>query len=92
MNEREKITVVSADGSERVGEVLLDIHLESTNKDYVLYTFNEVDEHDLETVYASTIEVRDGEEVLADIATDEEWAEIKKIMKKTIKKNQQSSN
>lgn len=92
MNEREKITVVSADGSERVGEVLLDIHLESTNKDYVLYTFNEVDEHDLETVYASTIEVRDGEEVLADIATDEEWAEIKKIMKETIKKNQQSSN
>lgn len=91
MNEREKITVVGEDGQERVGDILMRITLESTGKKYLLYTFNEVDEKDLETIYASTIVLKDGEEVLEDIATDEEWTEIKKIMKETIKQNQQNN-
>lgn len=91
MNEREKITVIGEDGQERVGEVLMHITLESTGKKYLLYTFNEVDEKSLETIYASTVVVRDGEEVLEDVASDEEWTEIKKIMKETIKQNQRNN-
>ena len=89
--EREKITVITKDGEERTGEILLNVTLESTGKNYVLYTFHEVDDKDLETIYASTIEEKDGKEVLADIATEDEWTEIKKIMKETIKQNQQNN-
>ncbi len=90
MVEREKINIVTTDGQERVADLLLNIHLDSTGKDYVLYTFHEVDDKGLETIYASTVEMRDNEEVFIDIATEEEWTEIKKVMKETIKKNQQN--
>lgn len=91
MNEREKITVVANDGQERQGEIIMDVTLESTGKNYILYTFNEVDEKGLETIYASAVDVVDGKESLNGIATEEEWTEIKKIMKEVIKENQQNN-
>ena len=40
MNEREKITVVANDGQERQGEIIMDVTLESTGKNYILYIFS----------------------------------------------------
>lgn len=92
MNEREKVNLIREDGSEHVAEILMNIHLDSTGKDYVIYTLNEKKENGNIVDYAATVKVENGVEIYDGIDTEEEWTEIKKVMKETIKNGQQNSN
>ena len=55
MDELQKIKVKKSNGEETEAEVLLCFELEKTGKKYILYTFNEVDDKNMETIHASIL-------------------------------------
>lgn len=83
--ERQIVTMVTPDGEEMEAEVLLFFELESNHKDYLIYTYNEKDKNNMVTVYASAF-VKDGEKCsLEPIESNEEWEQVKEIMRQVIK-------
>ena len=83
--ERELVTLVTPEGEEVEAEVLIFFGLESTQKKYLVYTYNEKDKNNMITVYASTF-VEEGDKYYLDaIATDAEWEQVKEVMRQTIK-------
>jgi len=86
MNEGKKIlTIVDTEGNKTAVEVVVAFKIETTNKEYVIYTMNEKDENDNVTLYASEIEEVKGEKQLTGIHSDEEWQRIKEIIKELAK-------
>ena len=80
----QKIKVKKTDGTIAEAEVLLCFQLEETGKNYILYTFNEVDEQEMETVHASIIsETEDGYEL--ETIPPKEWNEVKDVMRDIIR-------
>ena len=80
----DKMKVINAQGEEIDAEVLLYFSLESTGKDYVLYTFGEVDEQHMETIHASIIEkTADGYSL--ETMPDEDWETVKELMREIIR-------
>lgn len=83
--ERELVTLVTPEGEEVEAEVLIFFGLDSTQKKYLVYTYNERDKNDMVTVYASTF-VEDGDKFYLDaIENEEEWEQVKEVMRQTIK-------
>lgn len=83
--EKQIITMVTPSGEEVEAEVLLFFELESNNKEYLIYTYNEKDKNGMVTVYASAF-VENGDKCcLEPIESDEEWSQVKEIMRQTIK-------
>ncbi len=84
MEDLEKIKVKKANGDIVEAEVLLSFELEKTGKKYILYSFNEVDAQNMETIHASVInETENGYSL--DVVPDEDWKEIKDIMREMIR-------
>lgn len=84
MEELQKIRVKKSNGEEVEAEVLLCFELEKTGKNYILYTFNEVDSQKMETIHASVItETEKGYQL--DVIPDDEWIEVKEIMREIIR-------
>ncbi len=81
VSEKDTITVVDQNGQEREAEVITNLKLPDTGKEYIVYTFNEKDENDMLTLYASVLMEKDGMYTFEDIESDEEWVKIKEIMK-----------
>ena len=83
--ERELVTLVTPEGEEVEAEVLIFFGLDSTQKKYLVYTYNEKDKNNMITVYASTY-IEEGDKFYLDaIATDAEWEQVKEVMRQTIK-------
>ena len=79
MNENKtKIIVLDA-------EILSAFSLKKYNKNYILYTLNEVDENDMIKIYASELIEKDNMYSLGVIESDEEWAAVKEVMKEMAK-------
>lgn len=84
MEELQKIKVKKSNGEEVEAEVLLCFELEKTGKNYILYTFNEVDSQKMETIHASVInENNDGYQL--DTIPPEEWKAVKEVMREIIR-------
>ncbi len=83
--ERELITLITPDGDEVECEVLIFFELNSTHKKYLVYTYNEKDKNGMVTVYASTVTQKEDGYHLSSIETEQEWEEIKEVMRQTIK-------
>ena len=81
LENKESIVVIDKDGKERVAEVLSVFSIEKFKKDYILYTFNEKDENEMIKIYASTLIEKSEMYSFETIATPEEWAAIKDIMR-----------
>lgn len=81
MEEKQTIVVIDKDGKEREAEVLSVFAIDEFKKDYILYTFNEKDENDMIKIYASTLIEKEDMYSFESIATPEEWAAIKDIMR-----------
>jgi uncharacterized protein YrzB (UPF0473 family) len=80
----QKITVKRANGETTEAEVLLCFQIEKTGKNYILYTFNESDAQNMETIHASIItETENGYQL--DTIPDDEWKEVKEIMREVIR-------
>ena len=79
-----KMRVINEKGEEVEAEVLLYFSLESTGKDYVLYTFGEVDEEQMETIHASILEKTD-EGYNLETMPDEDCETVKELMREIIR-------
>ena len=79
-----KITVIDESGKETEANVLLYFNIEKNSKDYVLYTFGEVDEQAMETIHASVL-TKENENYKLEKIADEEWLEVKDIMREIIR-------
>lgn len=85
---KETMKVINAQGEETTAEVLLYFSLESTSKDYVLYTFGEVDEQQMETIHASIIE-RNADGYNLEAMPDEDWETVKELMREIIRNEEE---
>ncbi len=82
-----KINVLNENGDEIEAEVLLYFSLDKTGKNYILYTFGEVDENTMETVHASILnETEDGYKL--ETMPDEDWETVKEVMREIIRNEQ----
>jgi uncharacterized protein YrzB (UPF0473 family) len=92
MEDKKTIIVVGEDGSEKEAEVLAVFTMKSTGKDYILYTLNEVDENNMIKIYASTLIEKDGVYTFDVIESDEEWTQVKDVMKQMAKAGKEENN
>lgn len=84
-NNRYTMTTTLSDGTREVVEVLLSFKFNDNNKEYVIYTKNEVDENGNVTIYVSNV-VRNGQDVtLTTVADDSEWTRIKDVLRELSK-------
>ena len=80
----QKLKVKKSNGEETEAEVLLCFELEKTGKKYILYTFDEVDDKNMETIHASVLnENEDGYQL--DKISEDEWKEVKEVMREIIR-------
>lgn len=89
MRDRVKINIKSKDGQEKGATVLLYFKLTEYNKEYVIYTYGEKDENNLQVVYTSSLTYDKNGINFEDIKNDEEWMKIKDIMKSVIRANRE---
>lgn len=89
MEEKRMVVVIDKEGKERQAEVLAIFTIHEYNKKYILYTFDEKDENDMVKIYASTLVQKDGMYSFEAIATPEEWANIKDIMREMVQSNEE---
>ncbi len=86
MDEKKRtIIVLDESGNEKEAEILSAFTVKKFNKNYILYTLNEVDENEMVKIYASELIEKDNMYSLGAIESDEEWAAVKEVMKEVAK-------
>ena len=73
---------IMKDGKEVEAEVLSIFTLDKFKKDYILYTFNEKQGENIKILASTLVKVSNEEMSFENIKTDEEWIEVKEIIKK----------
>lgn len=81
MEDSKKIIVLDEAGNEKEAEILSAFTINKYNKNYILYTLNEVDENEMVKIYASELVEKDNMYSLGAIESDEEWTAVKEVMK-----------
>lgn len=77
-----KIEITNSLGQKVEADVITVFKVNETNKDYIVYTFNEkTDDNDCKT-YTSRLREKDGKYFLDTITEENEWNEIKDIILK----------
>lgn len=85
MNDKNIMVTTLPDGSKEEVEVLLAFKFNDNNKEYVIYTKNELDENGNVTIYVSNV-IRNGDNVtLSTVADDNEWTRIKNVLRELSK-------
>ena len=86
MSDKKNVMITTLpDGSEEEVEVLLAFKFNDNNKEYVIYTKNEVDDNGNVTIYISNV-VKNGDNVsLTTVADDNEWTRIKNVLRELSK-------
>ena len=79
-----KIQVINEQAKKVEADVLLRYKNNNNDKEYVLYTFHELDEQGMETIHASILTKEENGYKLEKV-TDEEWLEVKEVMREIIK-------
>ncbi len=83
-----KIKVLNETGEEIEAEVLLYFSLDKTGKDYILYTFSEVDDNAMETIHASILnKTEDGYKL--ETMPNDDWEMVKEVMREIIRNEQE---
>ena len=84
-NKKRTIIVLDESGNEKEAEILSAFTVKKYNKNYILYTLNEVDENEMVKIYASELIEKDNMYSLGAIDSDEEWSAVKEEMKEVAK-------
>lgn len=84
-DKKRTMIVLDEQGNEKEAEVLSAFSVKKYNKNYILYTLNEVDENEMVKIYASELIEKDNMYSLGAIESDEEWAAVKEVMKEVAK-------
>lgn len=85
MEDKKTMTIIAEDGSIDEVEVLLGFRFNDTQKEYIIYTKNEMDENGNVTIYVSSVIKVDGKEKLGSVESDEDWARIKDVLRELSK-------
>lgn len=88
MKNNDKIKVLNENGEEIEAKVLLYFSLSKTGKDYMLYTFGEVDNQKMETIHASML-TDTGEGYRLETLPDEDWEDVKEVMREIIRNEEE---
>lgn len=80
MNEKKNFTITDDLGIEKQYEILITFNLQTTGKDYIVYTDNTNDENGKLNIYASIFYPSDNTKTLDPIETDEEWNEVERLL------------
>ena len=83
--DKRTMIVLDESGNEKEAEVLSAFSVKKYNKNYILYTLNEVDENSMVKIYASELIEKDNMYSLGAIESDEEWTAVKEVMKEVAK-------
>jgi uncharacterized protein YrzB (UPF0473 family) len=83
------LVVLEEDGTEKEAEVLSVFTLKSNGKKYIIYTLNEKDENNMVKIYASVLVEKDGMYTFESIESDDEWSQVKDVMKQIAKAGQE---
>lgn len=86
--ENNKLIVVDENGKEVEAKVLLYFRIDKNAKDYILYTFGEIDDQAMETIHASILNKENNHYKLEKIP-DEQWLEVKDIMREIIRNEEE---
>jgi uncharacterized protein YrzB (UPF0473 family) len=86
MDEKKNIMITTLpDGAKEEVEVLLAFKFNDNNKEYVIYTKNEVDDNGNVTIYISNV-ARIGDSVtLSTVSDDNEWTRIQNVLRELSK-------
>lgn len=84
-DKKRTIIVLDESGNEKEAEILSAFSVKKYNKNYILYTLNEVDENEMVKIYASELIEKDNMYSLGAIESDEEWTAVKEVMKEVAK-------
>lgn len=84
------LDVIDTDGEVQQVEVLLAFESETTKKQYIVYTKNEIGSNDRIVLYASTMLEKDQKIILEDIS-DQEWLIVKDKMREVMHSGKVSS-
>ena len=86
MNEKKDIMVTTLpDGTKEEVEVLLAFKFNDNNKEYVVYTKNEVDDNGNVTIYISNVTRTVDNITLSTVSDDNEWTRIKNVLRELSK-------
>jgi uncharacterized protein YrzB (UPF0473 family) len=87
--EDNKIIVTTKEGEKKEAELLLYFTLVEGGPKYMIYTFNEKDSNDLVKIYSSLVKETENGITLENIESDEEWTQVKEMMRKVISENKE---
>lgn len=90
--QKEKFVIVDESGTNKDAERLSLFKMKDSDKTYIVYTFNEVDENDMIKLYVAILNDKDGVYSLENITDNDEWAKVKDAMRKIAKDGQQIIN
>ena len=86
MTDKKNIMITTLpDGTKEEVEVLLSFKFNDNNKEYVIYTKNEVDEVGNVTIYISKVDRTSGSPVLNTVSDNDEWTRIKSVLRELSK-------
>ena len=87
MKDKNSFTVINDEGKEIKCDVLFTFDSEETNKSYIVYTDNTLDENKNIKVYASRFDPNDDNTKLEPIETEKEWKIIETILESLQEEN-----
>lgn len=87
--QKEKFVVIDETGTKKDAERISLFKLKDSDKTYIVYSFNEVDDNDMMKLYVAILNEKDGVYQLENITDNDEWTKIKDAMRKIAKDGQQ---
>ena len=84
-NEKNIMITTLPDGTKEEVEVLLAFKFNDNNKEYVIYTKNEIDDNGNVTIYISNVTRNADNVTLSTVADDNEWTRIKNVLRELSK-------
>ena len=86
MNDKKNLMVTTLpDGTKEEVEVLLAFKFNDNNKEYVIYTKNEIDDNGNVTIYISNVIRMSNSVTLSTVSDDGEWTRIKNVLRELSK-------
>lgn len=87
--QKEKFVVIDETGTKKDAERISLFKLKDSDKTYIVYSFNEVDDNDMMKLYVAILNEKDGVYQLENITDNDEWTKVKDAMRKIAKDGQQ---
>ncbi len=86
MNSKKNVMITTLpDGTKEEVEVLLAFKFNDNNKEYVIYTKNEIDDNGNVTIYISNVTRMGNNVTLSTVSDDNEWTRIKNVLRELSK-------